>query len=214
MSAARVSLHAVWGLIAFLSVGVGGYALFHVATGFEFLPAEIKANAFFSPLGLQTHIAASGIAMILGAFQFLKALRTKAPAVHRWSGRVYVAACLVGGGAGLAIALYSSAGPVAGWGFFFLAVFWLLTTSMAWSRALRRDFIAHERWMIRSFALTLAAVTLRLQLPIGAPIWGFEAAYPIIAWTCWVPNLIVAEIWIATRRKPRRAKATQAPAAA
>ena len=38
---------------------------------------------------------------------------------------------------------------------------------MAWSAAMRRDFISHERWMIRSFALTFAAVTLRLQLPIA-----------------------------------------------
>ena len=77
-------------------------------------------------------------------------------------GRIYIAACLVGGIAGLSIALYSTAGPIAGWGFFLLAVLWLITTTMAWSCALRRDFVAHERWMIRSFALTFAAVTLRL----------------------------------------------------
>jgi hypothetical protein len=28
---------------------------------------------------------------------------------------------------------------------------------------------------------------------------GFDAAYPIIAWAAWVPNLIVAEIWVLRR---------------
>jgi hypothetical protein len=122
-------------------------------------------------------------------------------------GRFYIAACLIGGCSGLAISLYSSAGPVAGWGFFFLAVFWLITTTLAWTSALRRDFAAHERWMIRSFALTFAAVTLRLQLPfIFLLDTGFEPAYRVIAWTAWVPNLIVAEIWIAFRRRPRRSR--------
>ena len=70
-----------------------------------------------------------------------------------------------------------------------------ITTAMAWTSAVRRDFVAHERWMIRSFALTLAAVTLRLYLPI-APVLGypFMPAYVAISWLCWVPNLIVAEL--------------------
>ena len=50
--------------------------------------------------------------------------------------------------------------------------------------------------MVRSYALTLAAVTLRFYLPAslanGLP---FEAVYAVIAWACWVPNLIVAE-WL------------------
>jgi uncharacterized membrane protein len=211
MSAARVGGSIAWGLIAFLSVGVGGYALYHVATGFGGLPPPILANTSFQPIGLQTHIAASGVAMLIGAFQFLKPLRSKLPAVHRWTGRIYVAACIVGGIAGGMIALGSTSGPVAGWGFLSLAVLWVPFTLLAWINAMRRDFVAHERWMIRSFALTFAAVTLRLQLPVGAVVWGFEASYPIIAWSCWVPNLIVAEIWIAMRR-PRRPRAAPAGA--
>jgi len=51
-------------------------------------------------------------------------------------------------------------------------------------------------WMIRSYALTLGAVTLRIYIPLflmqGVP---FEQAYPAIAWLAWVPNLIIAE-WV------------------
>jgi hypothetical protein len=53
---------------------------------------------------------------------------------------------------------------------------------------------AHRRWMIRSYGVTLAAVTLRIYLPLsqaaGIP---FGIAYPIISWLCWLPNLGLAE---------------------
>lgn len=216
MSAARVGGSIVWTLIMLLSVGTGGYALFLAATGFQYVPSTVLANAFPSPLGIEIHITASGIALVLGAFQFLKALRSKLPAVHRWMGRTYVLACTVGGAAGASIALFSSSGPIAGWGFFTLAILWLISTTMAWTRAMARDFVSHERWMIRSFALTLAAVTLRIYLPIA--IIQAQGQFPVdayraIAWLAWVPNLIIAEIWLATRR-PRRPKAASAGAAA
>jgi len=188
-----------WATVAVLSVGVGGYGLFLVLTGFQFVPAPIMNSGFPSPLGIQIHIAASSIALAVGAFQFLTPWRVRHPRVHRWTGRVYVTACLVGGLAGGAIALYSSSGLIAGWGFFVLALLWVPFTLLALAAAMRRDFVAHERWMIRSFALTFAAVTLRLYLPVGVMTMGFDASYPIIAWAAWLPNLIVAEAWLRRR---------------
>lgn len=208
MPSARTGLHAVWTLIALLSVGVAGYAMFHAVTGFAYLPLQ---NPVLDPWGLQTHIIASSVALMIGPLQFLRVLRQRQPRLHRWLGRSYVAACLIGGFAGGIIALGSTAGPVAGWGFFLLALLWVPATLRALFAAMRRDFADHERWMIRSFALTLAAVTLRLYLP-SSQIAGipFPDAYPVIAWACWVPNLIIAEIWIASRRKPRPPVATAA----
>ena len=209
--AGRVAGSIAWGVIAFLSVGVGGYALFHVATGFAHMPLT---NPMLSPWGLQVHVAASGLAMIAGAFQFHKGLRTHFRTVHRWLGRIHVTACVVGGLAGGTIALSSTAGPIAGLGFLLLAVFWVPFTLLALAAAMRRDFVAHERWMIRSFALTFAAVTLRLYLPTVAILeLDFLPAYRIIAWAAWVPNLIIAEIWLRSRPSLRlRAKAAPVPA--
>jgi len=210
MTAARAGNFAIWLVIMLLSVGVGGYALFHAATGFAHLPIM---NPMFDPWGLRTHVAASGVAMLVGAFHFLKPLRAKAPRLHRWIGRIYVAACVIGGLAGGSIALSSTAGPIAGWGFFMLAVLWVPFTLLALRSAMQRDFVAHERWMIRSFALTLGAVTLRLQLPLAGHLGAqglipsdFVWSYQYTAWLAWVPNLIVAELFIATLRKPRRPK--------
>jgi hypothetical protein len=57
--------------------------------------------------------------------------------------------------------------------------------------------------MIRSAALTLAAVTLRLYLPFLAMSMGFELGYSLVAWLCWVPNILFAE-WLLRRDTQRR----------
>ncbi|GAB4428835.1 MAG: hypothetical protein OHK0039_47410 [Bacteroidia bacterium] len=55
-----------------------------------------------------------------------------------------------------------------------------------------------------SYAACFAAVTLRLWLPILTALLGdFLPAYRIVAWLCWVPNLLVAlaVIWWQRRRQ-------------
>lgn len=55
-------------------------------------------------------------------------------------------------------------------------------------------------WAIRSFALTFSAVTIRLQLGASfAAGQRFEDFYWMLSWTCWIPNLFVAE-WLIRRR--------------
>ncbi|CAJ60878.1 hypothetical protein FRAAL2229 [Frankia alni ACN14a] len=74
----------------------------------------------------------------------------------------------------------------------------------------RGDVRAHRRWAIRTFALTYAAVTLRLWMfvmsavQIGAgtdPEVAFDRAYHVVPFLCWVPNLLVAQ-WLLTRPDP------------
>ena len=57
--------------------------------------------------------------------------------------------------------------------------------------------------MVRNFALTFAAVTLRLWLPASIVAgFPFELAYPVIAWLCWLPNLVAAELLFNRTRVP------------
>jgi len=83
-------------------------------------------------------------------------------------------------------------------GFSALAIGWLLTSTFAYLAIRRVEVDQHEYWMIRSYALCFAAVTLRIWLPLLQVGWGmdFIPAYRIIAWLCWVPNLLVAELII------------------
>lgn len=162
--------------------------------GFGPLPPKIVANAFALPW-LPIHVVASATALLVGSFQFLGGLRGRRPYVHRWAGRIYVAGCMVGGVSGLVLAFGTTMGQVTTAGFGILAPIWLVVTGLGWQRARQGRYVEHRRWMIRSWALTFAAVNLRLYLGIAFALGiPFEQSYPLISFLCWVPNLILAEI--------------------
>jgi uncharacterized membrane protein len=177
-------------------VGIAAYALSFLA-GPHF-PQQVGIN-HAGLAALLTHVIAGGTALLLGPWQFVAGIRTRWPLIHRLTGRVYVIAVLISGTAGAIVALGTANGPVARWGFFALAIVWLTTTALGYRAARARDFVSHRRWMIRSFAMAFAAVTLRVYLPIAlASGASFAEAYPLIAWACWVPNLIVVEFYLRT----------------
>lgn len=188
----------VWAFGALLSVLVALVSYRYVA-GVGLMAPNVMANRFLQPW-LVLHAGGASTALLIGAFQFMPRVRASGPWLHRWLGRTYAAGCLIGGVSGLALAAGTSAGPVAAWGFGLLAVAWIFTTLQAWRFARTRRFEAHRAWMVRSFALTFAAVTLRVYIPLS-PLAGVhpEEAYVAIAWLCWVPNLAIAELWLRSR---------------
>lgn len=189
----NVSL-SLWGLMAFLSVGVAGYAIYATPAGGSPSP-EVLGNLFAQPW-LMAHAGLAGVALLVGPFQFLPAVRRNR-GLHRALGKTYVVSCLVAGAAGLILSFGSTAGPIAGLGFGTLAVTWIYTTGQAYRMARARRFDEHRRWMIRSFALTFGAVTLRLYLPFPMMMgFSFVEGYRVIAWLAWVPNLLVAEAFL------------------
>jgi uncharacterized membrane protein len=181
-----------------LSLGVASYAL--VVYGFfplgALLHPEMRATYALYPAAIYAHIFGSAVALIIGPFQFWTKLRNQRPQLHRWLGRCYLLVGVgIGGSAGLFMAFHAFGGLPARLGFGVLAVLWLYTGYRAYRAIRARDVAAHRRWMVRNFALTFAAVTLRLYLPT-AMVSGsaFEPAYIAVAWLCWVPNLIAAEL--------------------
>ncbi|MGY1637843.1 DUF2306 domain-containing protein [Geodermatophilus sp. SYSU D00742] len=158
---------------------------------------------------LYLHVVSGGLALLLSPLQFATRLRTRAPHVHRAIGRVTVASIAVAGVAGLLLAPHNLAGPVGTAGFGLLAVLWLACAATAFRAVRRRDVAAHRRWMVRTFALTYAAVTLRLWLlvliggqtalaGVDAGV-AFDRAYLLVPFLSWVPNLLVAEWYLAGR---------------
>ncbi len=193
-----------WMVMTLMALAIAAYAIVMVATP-DLRPPYMRMMIAERPWSAFAHFLAGAIALAVGAFQFHAGIRSRFLAVHRWSGRVYLCAIAAGGLAGLSLAVQSSAGLVAQTGFGMLAVAWLYTTTQAWMHIRRREVGAHKDWMTRSYALTLAAVTLRLYLP-ASQLAGLSmaVAYPAIAWLCWVPNLLIAE-WMV------RARSTLAP---
>jgi uncharacterized membrane protein len=170
-------------------------ALFSYRYLFEIgpIPPNI-ANNRFRPVWLVTHVSFAATALLVGAVQFSGTVRRCRPWLHRWVGRTYATSCLFGGVAGLILAIGSSGGPIASAGFGSLGLAWVYSTALGWQRARTGDFASHRRWMIRSWALTLAAVTLRIYLPLSEMADLPELpAYGAISFLCWMPNLLVAE---------------------
>jgi len=192
-------MRLLWYLMTSLAVLVALY-------GFTFLlipgmGSPIIRERFLSvPLVGLSHVYGGGIALLLGPFQLSDKLRARNLQLHRWLGRVYLAGVLASGLAGLYSATVTFGGLPSNIGFGLLAVLWLWSGSMALLRIRQGDKLLHKKWMIRNYALTYAAVSLRLFLPLMlANGITFEAAYQTIAWVCWVPNLVLAE-WIFLRR--------------
>jgi uncharacterized membrane protein len=205
-------------LMAFLAIGVAFAAIAPYATfnpdNFNNATSRFADETPLRLAGLYVHAFAGGIALIIGPFQFISRLRTRRPTLHRWMGRIYLVAILFGGLSAFLIAPGMISGLVGEFGLILLGMLWLWTGWNAYRNIRAGNKNIHREWMIRNYALTFSAVTLRLWLGtlIGTQIpfletkyaGDFDAlfveVYQVVMWLAWVPNLIVAEMIVQRRR--------------
>jgi uncharacterized membrane protein len=177
------------------------------AISFALVPGYLdpvqKSRMFAIPVIGIAHTLGGALASIIGPFQFLGAVRRRFPGWHRWVGRVYLTCVGASALAGLYLAPESAAKNTFGIAFIALALAWLYTGTMAYVTIRARKVEEHRRWMIRNFALTYAAVTLRIEMPLFVVAFGLAPlmALNIVGWFCWVPNLLVVEWWIRRKRR-------------
>jgi uncharacterized membrane protein len=194
---------ALWWVMLLFSAAIAVYG----ATYFLAKPGDPHFARYILPLRL--HIAGGMGALLAGPWQFGQKLRARALNLHRWLGRFYLLEVGLGSIAGFAMAMVSVEGLPTHLGFGILAVLWFFTGLQAY-RMVRKGMIeSHRQWMIRNFALTLAAVALRVELPfmLAALHWPFPRAYITVSWLCWVPNLLMAE-WMVRRRMRQLVRST------
>jgi len=144
------------------------------------------------------HVFSSLLALLAGFTQFSKWLLKHKPRLHRTIGYSYVLNILmVTGPAGLLMSFYANGGITSRIAFVLLSVLWIGFTAIALYKAIKKDFKAHRIFMIRSYALTLSAITLRIWKVLLANYTDIPPMdrYRIIAWLGWVLNLLIAE-WI------------------
>lgn len=156
---------------------------------------------------LYIHIIFGIVALVIGPFTLFAKFREKNLNRHKIIGRIYMIGIFFAGLSGLYLAFYATGGWVAQLGFGFLSVCWLLTAFQALVKVKTKNILGHQRWMIRNYSLTFAAVTLRIWLLLFTLVFGFENfdfSYAIIAWLCWMPNLIVAQMIIQGKAKVNR----------
>jgi Na+/phosphate symporter len=145
-----------------------------------------------------THVFTCMLVLVAGFTQFSEKFLKQQPKLHRTVGYVYVINILmVTGPSGLLMSFYANGGISSQLAFVLLSVLWIGFTAMALYKAIKKDFKAHRIFMIRSFALTLSAITLRCWKVLLVNFTDIQPMdrYRIIAWLGWTLNLIIAE-WI------------------
>lgn len=148
---------------------------------------------------LYIHAFTSLITLAIGPFLLSTKLRNKNKDRHKRVGKVYFLCIFFGGFTGLYLAFKATGGIISTLGFGFLSIFWIDTAGIALLKIKKGQVDHHRRWMIRNYSLTFSAVTLRIWLLIFILIAGidnYETSYKIISWLCWIPNILIAELYI------------------
>lgn len=191
--------------LSVIPLTAGSLRLVGLAGGPDLMPADDRFTGF--PTALVVHIVGAAVFALVGAFQFVPRFRRQHRTWHRRAGRLVTMAGLAVTGSALWLTLFYEAQPGTGALLYFLRL--VFAPAMAASLLLgitairRRDIAAHRAWMIRAYAIGLAAGTQAFTIGIAQAIFGTgELRIDLANGAGWVINLAVAE-W-AIRRPARR----------
>jgi hypothetical protein len=175
----------------------------------ETLPRLYEPDAMVATIGMGAHFITGAILLLLGPIQLIRAVRESMPRLHRWLGRLYVAAALIAGLGGLVfIAVNGTVGGTpmnVGFGLYGALVVVAAVEAIRHARA--RRFDEHRAWAIRLFALVVGSWLYRMDygfwkmLAHGAGhTKTFDGPFDVVmTFFFYVPNLIVAEVFIRAR---------------
>ena len=193
---------------AFIATLYGSYLLIllslpyiHFQPNVEFLGTkQLIYHIDLWRISFYIHVFSSPIVILSGLLQFNRRILNKRPKIHRGLGYVYViTVLLISGPAALVMSFYANGGRIAQTSFVLLTFFWIFTTLMSFLRVKKGHYLSHTKWNIRSYALTLSAVTLRFyasMFDIFEVRMGPKETYILLSYLSWIPNLIIAEIMI------------------
>lgn len=180
------------------------------------LPRLYEPQTLAATIGMGTHFPAGGILLLLGPIQLVSRVRNAAPIVHRWIGTLYVAAALLAGlGGCLYILMKGTTGGVStSLGFGLYGLLMIIAAAETWRHARARllpgRLEKHRAWAIRLFALAIGSWLFRMEygfwlLATGGigHEGGFTGPFDVVmAFFFYIPNLVVAELFIPARRHP------------
>jgi hypothetical protein len=175
----------LWAIFAILAISIGLYPLIYYIIDMHgkglwaSKSTELIANTAWHT-AFYMHITFGGIALLTGWTQFSQRLRNRYLSTHRMVGKIYVFSVMLSSLAGFYIALFASGGIISTLGFGSLAALWFFTVLKAYTSIIKKEIKQHENWMIRNYALTFAAVTLRIYIPISQGLLHIDFLRPIV----------------------------------
>ena len=173
------------------------YTYLYLSPGTTVSP-EQKTEYTKHNISIITHSLFGAIALFAGVFQLIKSIREKYPRSNIFLRKIYYTSVLVSAISGLHVATYAQGGLVNKVGFFILDIIWICSIIQAINADKKSDMPAFRIWIVRNYALTFAAITLRIWLTL---IWSFyhfqpshfSEIYQTLGFLCWIPNLIILE---------------------
>jgi hypothetical protein len=197
---ARISKYLIWGSYFYFSFLLLLITLQYIPYNTDVAFLRIKQDEIaldYYKIAFFTHVYTSIFLMFLGFLQFSKTIKRKYTTLHRWSGRVYAVIILfLSGPSGLVMSYHANGGVFSKTAFVILSLLWMSFTFLSVYYVLKKDMVNHQKFAIRSFALTLSAISLRLFKYIIVFLFQPQQmeAYRIVAWLGWSFNLLIAEI--------------------
>jgi hypothetical protein len=145
------------------------------------------------------HISSSLFALLFGWLQFVKPILLKHPKWHQNIGKIYIVLILfISAPSGLIMGFFANGGMAAKTSFIIISLLWWWFSFMAYKQIKNGRITSHINYTVRSYALTLSALTLRLYV-LTLPYFFILPAkqmYTLVAWASWLPNIILAEFLI------------------
>ena len=210
----RILMAIVWFSCAFF----GLYILANYAAAYfdndllrwnNVLPEIYVPGRPAASVGIGLHFAAGGLILILGGIQLIASLRNRFPKLHQWTGRVYVLASIVTalGGLSFIVIRGTVGGAVMNIGFGLYGVLTFVAAVQTIRYAMARQFVIHQAWAWRLFALAIASWLYRMEYGLWFlltdNIWhtdDFQGGFDyFMDFFFYVPNLIIVELMIRGR---------------
>ncbi|MCH2235380.1 MAG: DUF2306 domain-containing protein [Crocinitomicaceae bacterium] len=196
--------------LAFFTYLMALITLQYIPLNFEVSFLVLKdelVNKLHYQIAFFAHVYTSILVLILGIPQFSLWLRNKFKLLHRNIGKAYIFLILfISAPSGLIMAFYANGDGFTKTSFILQSILWFVFTWIAFKSALKKSWISHENFILRSYALTLSAISLRLFKWIIVSVWELPPmdTYKIVAWAGWLVNLLIVEFYIYWKSQQRK----------
>lgn len=223
MSVSRSATRYVWAGVIFLGlIGIAAAtrrALVliwpHTFSGGANPAAALDAGFARHAAVTLVHILPGALFLGLTPLQFVAGIRGKHLQVHRWMGRILIAAGLIIGITALIMSYKMNiGGPNETAATTLYAIVFLICLIKAYRYIRRHDVTRHREWMIRAYAVGLGVATTR---PIVGTFFAFRRMTPqeffgIAFWLGFTITFLAAEAWIDYTRYHTAGIASRVPA--
>ncbi|MEO7982507.1 MAG: DUF2306 domain-containing protein [Bacteroidota bacterium] len=168
----------------------------------QYIHIKVWRTAFY------IHVFSSILTLMAGFTQFSSFILREQKVLHRLIGKIYIIAVLfINFPSGMILAFYANGHLPSKIAFVILDSLWFWFTIKAFLEIRRGNVVSHKRFMIRSYALTFSAITLRTWKMILSNSFVIDPVtlYMIDAWMGFVPNLLLAE-WLIRRKQKQKGR--------